>query len=77
MTEKLILDNIDKVKEFVSVAMTKPYDVDLISGKYVINGKSIMGVFSLDLTKPVIMNADTKDDSFLNEIEKFIFIEKK
>ena len=39
MTAVLLLDNMEKVKEFVSIALTKPYDVDLISGKYVINGK--------------------------------------
>ena len=58
MLEKnLLLDNIDKVRAFVSIAMDKDYDIDLISGKYIVNGKSIMGVFSLDLTKPIKMIA--------------------
>lgn len=78
MTAVLLLDNMEKVKEFVSIALTKPYDVDLISGKYVINGKSIMGIFSLDLTKPVMVNADTgNDDEFALQVEKFIFENKK
>lgn len=78
MTEILLLDNMEKVKEFVSIALTKSYDVDLVSGKYVINGKSIMGVFSLDLTKPVMINADVGDDNeFALQIEKFIFENKK
>ena len=78
MTEILLLDNMEKVKEFVSIALTKSYDVDLVSGKYVINGKSIMGIFSLDLTKPVMVNADVGDDNeFALQIEKFIFENKK
>lgn len=78
MTAVLLLDNMEKVKEFVSIALTKPYDVDLISGKYVINGKSIMGIFSLDLTKPVMVNADTgNDNEFAIQVEKFIFENKK
>jgi phosphotransferase system HPr-like phosphotransfer protein len=78
MTAILLLDNMEKVKEFVSIALTKPYDIDLVSGKYVINGKSIMGIFSLDLTKPVMVNADTgDDDEFALQVEKFIFENKK
>ncbi len=78
MTAVLLLDNMEKVKEFVSIALTKPYDVDLVSGKYVINGKSIMGIFSLDLTKPVMVNADTgNDNEFATQVEKFIFENKK
>ena len=78
MTAVLLLDNMEKVKEFVSIALTKPYDVDLVSGKYVINGKSIMGIFSLDLAKPVMVNADTgNDNEFATQVEKFIFENKK
>lgn len=57
LEKKLMLDNIDKVRQFVSIAMSKDYDIDLLSGKYIVNAKSIMGVFSLDLTKPVTMVA--------------------
>ena len=58
MFEKTImLKNMDDVKKFVDIACDKEYDIELMSGKYVINAKSIMGVFSLDLTKPVVMVA--------------------
>lgn len=57
LEKKLLLDNIDKVRQFVNVAMSKDYDIELLSGKYIVNAKSIMGVFSLDLTKPVTMVA--------------------
>lgn len=60
MLEKtIVLKNFEAVKKFVDIVNEKPYDVELLSGKYVINAKSIMGVFSLDLTKPVIMVAHT------------------
>lgn len=58
MLEKsLMLRSMDDVKKFVDIANTKSYDIELMSGKYIINAKSIMDVFSLDLTKPVTMVA--------------------
>lgn len=60
MFEKtIILKDFEAVKKFVAIANQKPYDMELISGKYVINAKSIMGIFSLDLTKPLVMVAHT------------------
>ena len=58
MLEKTImLKNFEAVKEFVDIANSKEYDIELMSGKYIVNAKSIMGVFSLDLTKPMVMVA--------------------
>lgn len=60
MLEKtIILKDFNAVKKFVDIANQKPYEMELVSGKYVINAKSIMGVFSLDLTKPLLMVAHT------------------
>ena len=60
MLEKtIVLKDFEAVKNFVDIINEKPYDVDLLSGKYVINAKSIMGIFSLDLTKPLVMVAHT------------------
>lgn len=60
MLEKtILLKNFESVKLFVDIASEKPYDIELLSGKYVVNAKSIMGVFSLDLTKPLVMVAHT------------------
>lgn len=59
MLEKLImLDTIDNVRSFVDIASSKNYDITLESGKYIVDAKSIMGVFSLDLTKPLLMRAN-------------------
>ncbi len=60
MIEKtIILKSFEAVKKFVDIANEKPYDIELLSGKYIVNAKSIMGIFSLDLTKPLVMVAHT------------------
>ncbi len=60
MLEKTImLKDFEAVKNFVDIANEKEYDIELLSGKYIVNAKSIMGVFSLDLTKPLVMVAHT------------------
>lgn len=52
-TVQISLNSIDKVKSFVNAVTQYEYDFDLISGRYVIDAKSIMGIFSLDLSKPI------------------------
>ena len=52
-TVKISLNSIDKVKSFVNDITKFDYDFDLVSGRYVIDAKSIMGIFSLDLSKPI------------------------
>ena len=57
LEKELMLTNFEDVKKFVEITNSKDYPIELLSGKYVINAKSIMGIFSLDLTKPVTMVA--------------------
>lgn len=52
-TIQISLNSIDKVKSFVSTIGRFDNDFDLVSGRYVIDAKSIMGIFSLDLSKPI------------------------
>ena len=52
-TVQICLDSIDKVKSFVNSITKYDTDFDLVSGRYVIDAKSIMGIFSLDLSKPI------------------------
>lgn len=67
------LGTINDVKEFVNVVALCDYDVDLVSGRYAIDAKSIMGIFSLDLSKPVELCAHVDDcEPFLEKIAKFI-----
>ena len=52
-TVKVLINTIDKVKDFVRDTSQFDADMDLISGRYVIDAKSILGLFSLDLSKPL------------------------
>lgn len=52
-TVQICLNSIDKVKAFVNDITKFDTDFDLVSGRYVIDAKSIMGIFSLDLSKPI------------------------
>lgn len=63
-TVKISLNSIDKVKSFVNDITKFNNDFDLVSGRYVIDAKSIMGIFSLDLSKAIDLNihADTDND---------------
>ena len=61
-TVKIYLNSIDKVKSFVNDITKFDYDFDLVSGRYVIDAKSIMGIFSLDLSKPIDLNIHADDN---------------
>ncbi len=58
-TVQISLNSIDKVKSFVNDISKFDFDLDLVSGRYVIDAKSIMGIFSLDLSKPIDLNIHT------------------
>lgn len=71
--EKIMLKTINDVKAFVNAVTKYNFDVDLLSGRYAVDAKSIMGIFSLDLSKPIELDAHTDDaEDFLKEIDKFI-----
>ena len=65
-TVHISLNSIDKVKAFVNEITKFDNDFDLVSGRYVIDAKSIMGIFSLDLSKPIDLSIHAEDD--LDEI---------
>lgn len=69
-TVRVCLDSIDKVKGFVNDISRFNTDFDLISGRYVIDAKSIMGIFSLDLSKPIGLTIHESDE--MDEILKII-----
>ena len=52
------LSSINDVKDFVNTVSRYDFDVDLISGRYIVDAKSIMGIFSLNITKPLTMKID-------------------
>ena len=62
-TVTINLGSIDKVKSFVNDITKFDSDFDLVSGSYVIDAKSIMGIFSLDLSKPINLNIHGDEDN--------------
>ena len=72
-TFNLSLNCINDVKDFVNIVTKYDFEIDLTSGRYVVDAKSIMGIFSLDLSKPIKVEIHSDDcDKFVKEIEKFI-----
>lgn len=69
----IALKTINDVKDFVNIVNKYDFDVDLSTGRYVVDAKSIMGIFSLDLSKPIKVEVHTDDcDDFLDEIKNFM-----
>lgn len=56
------LGTIDKVKEFVTTTVNLDVDLDLVSGRYVVDAKSILGIFSMDLSKPLVLQIHAEHD---------------
>ena len=74
-TLKISLNSIDKVKSFVNEISKFDCDFDLVSGRYVIDAKYIMGIFSLDLSKPINLNIHAEGsllESILKVVEAYV-----
>lgn len=73
-TVQISLNSIDKVKSFVNDITKFNNDFDLVSGRYVIDAKSIMGIFSLDLSKPIDLNIHAEDnmDEIMSVLSSYI-----
>ena len=72
------LDTINDVKNFVNTVSKYDFDVDLVSGRYAVDAKSIMGIFSLDLAKPIKMEIYSDNcPEFLTEVKQFVVEESK
>ena len=68
-TVKISLNSIDKVKSFVNDITKYDNDFDLVSGRYVIDAKSIMGIFSLDLSKDIDLNIHAEGEEAENVLQ--------
>ena len=63
----------ENVKSFVNIVNRYPYDVDLRAGRHVVDAKSILGIFSLDLSKPITLEVYSDNcDDLMDEIKPFI-----
>lgn len=69
----VMINSINEIKDFVNIVSKYDYDIDLISGRYVVDAKSMMGIFSLDLSKPIQVKVFAEDCAELTaELERFI-----
>ena len=71
-TVNILLKSIEDVKDFVNIVSRYSFDVDLTSGRYVVDAKSIMGIFSLDLSAPIKVDIHSDDcEDFLGSLKKY------
>ncbi len=69
----LLLNTTESVKTFVNVVSRYDFDMDLRCGRYVVDAKSILGIFSLDLNRPVVLEVHAEEcDDLINAISKYI-----
>ena len=70
---KVCLNSIADVKKFVNMVSMFDCDIDLVSERYIVDAKSIMGIFSLDLSKPIKVEVYSDDtEEFTKEMQEFI-----
>ena len=66
----------DDVKKFVGIVNRYPFDIDLRSGRYVVDAKSLLGIFSIDLSRPILMTIYSDDcEQLLRDIASYIISE--
>ena len=70
-TVKISLHSIDKVKSFVNDITKFDYDFDLVSGRRVVDARSFLGIFSLDLSRPLVLNAVTDDPRAFEMLQRY------
>ena len=67
------LSLVENVNNFVNIVTRYPYEMDLRAGRHVVDAKSILGIFSLDLSKPITLEIYSDDcDDLLEEVSPFL-----
>ena len=69
-SKEILINDIERVKDLVAIASTYSENIDLFRGRYVVDAKSIIGVFSLDLSKKVTISILTEDEVIANRFFK-------
>lgn len=76
MGVKVLLDSVDKVKDFVDITRSASYDIDLISGRNTyLDAKSLLGVLSCDCTKPLVLDIHAELEErkeLIEKLEKYV-----
>ena len=71
--QHIMLKDINSIREFVKEVISINYDVDLVQGRYIVDAKSIMGIFALDIASPIKLVAHTDNaDDFFAKIDRFL-----
>lgn len=68
------LTGVEDIKALCNAAVAVPFDIDILSGNYIIDAKSIMGIFALDLSKPMTIRINASEElatPFLEKISDF------
>jgi phosphotransferase system HPr-like phosphotransfer protein len=72
ITVKILIDSVEKVKKLTSIISKESADCEIVEGVHIIDAKSIMGIFSIDLTKPVQLNIHSDNKDILDKLKEFI-----
>jgi len=75
ITVKILIDSVEKVKNFSSIISKQNVDCELVEGLYILDAKSIMGIFSMDITKPIQLNIHSENREILSKFKDFIVSE--
>ena len=76
-TKRIVIDTVDKVQNLVGAATAAPFDVNIMDKKFIVNAKSIMGLFSIDRSEPVTVAVSAEEDwdearVFIEKIQSYI-----
>lgn len=72
ITVKILIDSVEKVKDFSSIISKENVDCEIIEGVHIIDAKSIMGIFSIDLTKPIQLDIHSDNREILQKLKDFL-----
>ncbi|MDP4133321.1 MAG: HPr family phosphocarrier protein [Bacillota bacterium] len=71
-TFNIMLNSIVDVKDFVNIVNKYSCEIDLTSSRYIVDAKSIMGIFSLDLSKPIKVDVHCNEsEEIFKELAKY------
>ena len=69
---EVLLNTVDKIADFIKVASRIEEDIDLSNGRYTIDAKSIVALFTLDLSKVAILTIHSDDESLLDNFKEWM-----
>lgn len=75
MNVKVLIDSVEKVKRFTSIISKENVDCELIEGVHIVDAKSIMGIFSMNLSQPIELKINSDNNGILEKIKEFVIQE--